>query len=544
MRRLLAVSVTVLLGLGLAPAIATAEPAATGSAVIRPVRACGDLVRDYPIPGAATHVTSATVVPAGAEPEHCAVQGLVEPAVRFVLRLPTTTYRGRYLQYGCGGFCGMIFPTPFPDCGPRVGDLAVAATDDGHVGQGPFPPTDGTWAANNQAARDDFNFRAPHAVSVANKRIIAAFYGAPPAVSYFSGCSNGGREALLLAQRYPTDFDGIIAGAPANTWQALLAYQAWIARANTGSDGAPVITAAKLPALAAAVLAACDRVDGLADGQIDDPRRCRFDPATLRCPGADAPTCLTPAQVEAARKLYAGPTDARGNRLYPGWQPFGSELAWNAWIIPDPTFGPAIATALADNGLRYLMYPIGTPHSSLARFRFTVGELLRLTPEGVRANAMSPDLSAFHRAGGKLIIWHGWSDQAIPPVGTIDYYDRLVDRNGGLRETQRFARLFMVPSIAHCAGGGTLTEFDPIRELVNWVELGRAPDRAIATGRDAAGNVTRTRPVFPYPLRATYDGSGSIDDAANFVPSRPTPTRDRIDWAGEFLYRLPGPVAH
>ncbi|HET9143179.1 tannase/feruloyl esterase family alpha/beta hydrolase [Actinophytocola sp.] len=540
--RWLAVVFAVLVGLGLAPAVATADPAAQQA--IRPVRACGDLVGDYAIPGSAAHVTAASVVPAGAEPEHCAVQGFVDPAVRFVLNLPTTTYRGRYLQYGCGGFCGMFFPTPFPDCGPRVGDLAVATTDDGHVGQGPFPPADGSWGADDQAARDDFTFRAPHVVSVANKRIIAAFYGAPPAVSYFSGCSNGGREALLLAQRYPTDFDGIIAAAPGNVWTGLIGYQAWIARANTNPDGTPVITAAKLPALAAAVLAACDRLDGLVDRQIDEPRACRFDPATLRCPGADAPTCLTPTQVEAARKLYAGPTDARGNRLYPGWQPFGSELAWDGWIIPSEFTGPQpLATALADNYLRYLGYPIGTPHSSLDRFRFTVAEQLRLLPEGVKANAMNPDLSAFRRAGGKLIIWHGWSDQAIPPVGTIDYYDRLVERSGGLRETQRFARLFMVPSIAHCQGGGTLTDFDPIRELVDWVELGRAPERAIATGRDAAGNVTRTRPVFPYPLRARYDGAGSIDDAANFGPSRPAPTQDRIHWAGELQYRLPGPVA-
>ncbi|HEU5475382.1 MAG TPA: tannase/feruloyl esterase family alpha/beta hydrolase [Actinophytocola sp.] len=545
MRSWLLAILTLLVGLGVVPAAASADPGSRAdTGPIRPVRACAELVRDFAIPGAATHVTAATVVPAGAEPEHCDVRGFVEPAVNFQLRLPTASYRGRYLQYGCGGFCGLIFPTPFRDCGPRVGDFAVAATDDGHVGEGPFPPSDARWAANDQAARDDFNFRAPHVVSVASKRIIAEFYGKPPVASYFDGCSDGGREALLLAQRYPTDFDGVIAGAPAGMWSPLLLYQAWIARANTDAAGGPVITAAKLPALSAAVLAACDGVDGLTDGQIDDPRGCRFDPATIRCAGADAPTCLTPAQVDAARKLYAGPTDARGTRLYPGAQPFGSELAWDGWIIANPLFGPEpAATGLADNYLRYLGYPIGTPHSSLAEVRFSTGELLRLTPEGVDANAMGLDLSAFRRAGGKVILWHGWADQGIPPAGTVDYWDRLVDRNGGLRDTQRFARLFMVPAVFHCAGGTTLTEFDPLRELVDWVELGRAPERVIATGRDAAGNVTRTRPVFPYPLRAAYDGSGSIDDAANFVPSRPARSDDRIRWAGEFLYRLPGPVA-
>ncbi|HEV2782301.1 MAG TPA: tannase/feruloyl esterase family alpha/beta hydrolase [Actinophytocola sp.] len=524
------------LGLAVMPT-AAAEPAGS---VIRPVRPCAELVRDFAIPGAPTHVTAAAEVPAGAEPAHCEVRGFVEPAVQFQLRLPIDSYSGRYLQYGCGGFCGIIFPTPFPDCGPRAGDFAVAATDDGHPGDG----IDGRWAADNQAARDDFFFRAPHVVSMAAKRIIAAFYGSPPRQAYFNGCSTGGREALLLAQRYPTDFDGIIAAAPASYHGPLAAYQAWLARSNTAADGTPIITAAKLPALHDAVLAACDRVDGLADGQIDDPRACRFDPGAIRCAGPDQPSCLTPAQVDAARKLYAGPTDGHGNRIYPGWEPYGSELGWAGWIVALPELGAPISALLADNYLRYIGYPIGTPHSSLAEFRFTVRELLRLTPEGVKANAMSLDLTAFRRAGGKLILWHGFADFAIPPNSTLDYYDRLVRHNGGLRATQEWARLFMIPGLYHCEGGDRLTEFDAVREIVAWVERGAAPDRIIATGRDAQGTVTRTRPVFPHPLRARYDGTGSIDDAANFVPARPaSPPRDTIRWPGEFLHFIPGPVA-
>jgi hypothetical protein len=525
--------------LGLVPGLAEAAPAAAGS-VIRPVRPCADLVRGFDIPGAATRVTSATVVPAGAEPAHCDVHGVVAPAIQFQLRLPTETYGGRYLQYGCGGFCGFINPSPFPDCGPKVGDFAVAATDDGHVGVGPFPPVDGTWAANNQAARDDFFFRAPHALSKAAKRIIAAFYGSAPRRSYFSGCSNGGREAMLLAQRYPTDFDGIIAGAPAINFGPLVGiYETWLVRSNTSASGEPIITAAKLPALHDAVLAACDGLDGLVDKQIDDPRGCRFDPATLRCPGADAPSCLTQAQVDAARRLYAGPTDEHGRRLYPGWQPFGSEPAWEGWIIPSPQFGNlAVAAELGDNYLRYLGYPIGTPHSSLADFRFTAPELHRLTPEGRKVNALSLDLDGFRRAGGKLIIWHGQADQGIPPASTVDYYARLVDRVGGLRETQAFARLFMVPGIFHCGGGANLATFDPTRELVAWVEQDAAPQRVIATGP------TRSRPVFPYPLVARYDGSGSIDDAANFVPARPAGRLPEIiPWVGSYLHHIPGPVS-
>ena len=542
--RLLSAGLVTLAIAGFAPGTATA----TVDSPVRPVLACGDLVRGYALPGAATHVTSAAIVDAtGTDPQYCGVRGYVEPAVQFELRLPTRTYAGRYLQYGCGGFCGLVNPPVFADCGlPHGGDVAVAATDDGHVGRTPTVVDDGSWGANDQAARDDFEFRAPHVVSRASKAIIRAFYGAPPKKSYFTGCSDGGREGLLLAQRYPADFDGVVAGAPANYWSPLLEFQAWLARVNTAADGAPILTAAKLPALHAAVLAACDRLDGLTDGQLDDPRACHFDPATLTCPpGADTPTCLTPAQVAATRKLYSPPTDGHGTLLYPGGEQPGSELSWAGWIIPTPeTGGVAFARSLADNYLRYLGYPIGAPASTVDTFAFTKREFDRLTPVGVRYNAMSLDLSAFQRRGGKLVLWHGWADEAIPPAGTLDYYQRLTQRSGGLAGTQQWARLFMVPSLYHCGGGTTLTEFDPLRELVEWVERGTAPTVVTATGRDDTGAVTRTRPVFAYPQRAVYDGTGSVDDAANFRPAPPaSPPHDLVTWAGNGLHALPGPVA-
>jgi Tannase and feruloyl esterase len=555
-----------MVGLTLVPGGAAAEPAAPGS-VIKPVVPCEQLVRSFDIPGARTTVTSATPetekkpeAETKGEPAHCDVKGVIEPsAVHFQLRLPTTTYTGRYLQYGCGGLCGVISPTPFPNCGPSAGDAAVAATDDGHDGPDGLPPkfavVDGSWAANNQAARNDWSYRAPHVLSLASKHIINAFYGAPPRHSYFSSCSNGGREALLLAQRYPKDFDGIIAGTPGAGYIAPLfgVYQAWLSRSNTGSDGASIITFERLPALHAAVVAACDRLDGLVDGQIDDPRACQFDPGTVQCaPGTDAPTCLAPAQVEAARKLYAGPTDANGHRLYPGGQSRGSELAWDLWIVPPSWVPPEVppeqrpswtmATLLAKNYLSFVGYPIGKAHSSLAEFQFTVGEFHRLQWEGVKSNAMSLDLREFQRSGGKLILWHGWGDPGIPPSSTLDYYQRLWQRSGGLRETQEWARLFMVPTMYHCDDGGyRLEAFDPVPELVAWVERGQAPERIIATGTKPA---PRSRPVFPYPLRAQYDGNGSIDDASNFVPAQPTaPPRDTIDWVGTYLHDIPGPRA-
>ncbi len=540
--------------LGLALLIAAgstlvSSAATAGEATIQPVKTCADLVRTYDLPGAVTHVTAATVVPATAtEPENCDVRGYVEPAVQFQLRLPTTTYAGRYLQYGCGGFCGGVTPPPFTDCGlPHGRDVAVAATDDGHVGKTPLVFDDGKWAENNQAARDDFAFRAPHVVSRASKRVIESFYGAPPKKSYFSGCSDGGREALLLAQRYPDDFDGIVAGAPAGYWSPLLGvYQTWLAKVNTGADGKPILTAGKLPALHAAAVASCDRADGLKDGAIDDPRACRFDPGTLACPpGTDNDGCLTAAQVGATKKIYAPPTDERGRKLYPDGQTVGSELSWYGWTIPSPDFGGVSAAfSLADNYLKYMAYPIGTPHSSVEKFAFTAREFDRLTAEGVDSNAMSTDLREFRRSGGKLVIWHGFADQAIPAAGTLDYYQRLTRASGGPAATQSWARLFMVPGLNHCAGGDKLTEYDPLRDLVAWVERGTAPDRTIAAGRDADGKITRTRPVFPYPLRAKYDGSGSIDDAANFVPAPPLrPVDDIVSWAGNDLYGKPGPIA-
>jgi hypothetical protein len=534
-------------GLTLSPSSAGASSSSDGLA---PVRRCTDLRQVFEIPGARTHVETAEEVAAsGSTPAYCEAQGFVEPAVGFKLRLPLETYAGRYLQYGCDGLCGVIQDPAIRGCGPQGGDLAVASTNDGHVGQGGFPfnITDGTWAANNQAARDDYFFRGPHVVSVAAKRIISTFYGAPPRRSYFSGCSTGGREGLLLAQRYPHDFDGIVAGSPVNVMGPLIGlYHAWLATMNVRPDGTPVLTAAKLPALHNAVLAACDRLDGLTDEQIDDPRACHYDPAALRCPaGTDNDRCLTPAQVSIVRQLYRGLTDSHGVRLYPGWESRGSELAWNGAIIPDPVYGSFLAP-LPDNYLKYVGYPIGTPHSSVADIRFTVTELRRLTPEGVKGNAMSLDLSAFRRAGGKLIIWHGWDDQTVPAVGTVDYYDRLTKANGGRAATQKWARLFVVPTKYHCQlGGYKLTDLDPVPALIAWVERGDTPDRIVATGIDPNTQaVVRTRPLFPYPLRAAYDGTGSIDDATNFVPAAPLrSTTDTIPWAGTDLYYRPGPVA-
>jgi hypothetical protein len=495
------------------------------------------------IPGAPTRVTSATLVAAtAATPEFCDVRGYVAPQVQFDLKLPTKTWQGRYLQSGCGGFCGAVGSPSFPTCDLQPGgDFAVAATDDGHVAGG----TDGLWGVNDQQLRVDFGSQAPHVLSLAAKAIVKAFYGVGPRFSYFQGCSDGGREALIEAQRFPGDFNGIVAGAPANIWAPLLAESlAWNARANMDANGNQVLTASKLPALHDAVIKACDGLDGLVDGQIDDPRACRFDPASMRCPsGVDQPTCLSPAQVETVRKLYAGPTDSAGRRLYPGGEPFGSELAWVPWVVTPPGF-QSLDSGFSDSYLKFLGFPIGQPASSLADFQFTVAEFDRLRAAGQLYNATNADLTAFRQRGGKLIIWHGWADPAIAPDGTPTYYEAVQDRMGGLQAVQRFARLFMIPTVYHCAGTygtGTAVRFDFVNPITHWVEQGTAPDQVVVTHTDQTGAVVRTRPVFAYPRQARYTGTGSIDDAANFVGVTPSPVpADDVRWVGNDLFNAGG----
>jgi feruloyl esterase len=550
--------VTVLLavvGLATASAAATAPagaPPAAGPVAavphIAPVLGCADLVQSGPpgrpgvpdfeaLPGAPTRITAGTVVPAaGPTPAYCDVQGYVAGQVHFELKLPTSSWQGRYLQTGCGGFCGAINSPDFPACDAQLGgDFALAATDDGHTAGNPF---DALWAATDEQLHIDFGYRAVHVTAVAAKAVITAYYGVAPRFSYFNGCSDGGREALMEAQRFPHDFTGIIAGAPA-LYMAYLGAEAtaWVARANTDAAGNRILTADKIPALHAAVLAACDGRDGLVDGQLDDPRGCRFDPGSIRCPaGADRPDCLTPTQVAVVRTLYATPTDPHGRLLYPGGEEPGSEASWAGplpWITAPPGV-PAFGAVAADNYLRYLAFRAGQPGIPLDRWQFTAAMFNSLRTESQVIDAPDPDLRAFRDAGGKLILYHGWADTLIPPRGTLAYYQDLRDRMGGLAAVQRFARLFMFPGVFHCTGGGPSPDVsDLVLQLVGWVEAGAAPARTIAVQTDAAGHVTRTRPVFAYPTRTRYSGAGSIDDAANFVPV--TPARapdDHLPWLG------------
>ncbi|GAA2212497.1 tannase/feruloyl esterase family alpha/beta hydrolase [Nonomuraea monospora] len=453
-------------------------------------------------------IHSATVVTTGAPAPYCDVRGTIAPADTIVLRLPLNGWTQRYMQTGCGGLCGnaSINYGQAATCPPDTdGTVAGATTDMGHQGQ-----NDGSWAAGNPQAQIDFAYRGVHVTSQAAKAIIAVFYGRPPAYSYFTGCSDGGREALMEAQRHPGDFDGIAAGAPANNMVVQNTFHhAWNVLTNIDGNGAYILLAGKLPLIHNAVLAACDGRDGLRDGVLDDPRTCDFDPATLVCAaGQDPASCLSPAEAGVVRRLHDGAVDERGRRLEPAVaHEWGSELAWTLFV-------PAAQGQHTEVHRRVVL-----EHRAVLQLP-------------VYLSAMDPDLDRFQRGGGKLLLWHGWNDQHIAPRGTLAYYDALRETMGA-RTADRFARLYLFPGVAHCGGGEGPNTFDVLTPVMAWVESGRQPGKIVASNASAG----RTRPVYPYPQVARYDGTGSTDDAANFVPRTPRPEpRTDLRWLGERLY--------
>lgn len=481
-----------------------------------------------------TRLTSATLVTDTDKQPYCRVEGYIAPQIHFAVHLPTEGWNQRYLQNGCGGYCGTLASPDDIDsaagCVPAEdGAFVRASTDGGHTA----PFDDGMWAVDNPQAQVDLGYRAVHEVAVASKRIIAEFYGQPPRYSYFTGCSDGGREGLMEAQRYPEDFDGIIAGAPANIWSALNGiFQPWVIGANKDPDGGYVITPDKIPALHRAAIEACDRIDGLEDGIIDDPRACDFDPGVIECPaGTDRPDCLTAEQVAAARRIYSAPAGPDGRALYPGSMPVGSEEPWAEGITAPPG-QRAIAEGYASYR-RYLDRDVAVD-SNMKDWQIDAAELAELRAGlGTIYDSTDPDLTEFGERGGKLVLWHGWADQAIPPHGTIAYWDAVADAVGGSAERDEFVRLYMIPGFYHCFGGD-FDQFDFLTPVMNWVERDAAPEEVIGwTEEDGA--VTRSRPLYPYPAVASYDGVGDPNEASSFSPAAPAESfDDAYEWAGEF----------
>ncbi len=465
-------------------------------------------------------ITLATALPAGKftpprqnapidAPAFCRVAGLIAPEIHFELWMPLQ-WNHKLLAVGNGGLAGSINYRQMAE--PLQRGYATSSTDTGHEGAG----SDASWALGHMQRVIDFAHRSVHAMAEADKAILAAFYGAQPAHSYFSGCSQGGQEALIEAQRYPRDFDGIIAGDPANFWTHNQISHLWMV---TVTQGDRYIPAGKIPVLAAAVNQACDALDGIKDGVLNDPRRCHFDPETLLCRSGDAPSCLTAAQVDAVRKIYQGP----GAQIYPGLLPGGEDGpgGWGLWITgPRPGAGEHAAL-----GLPFFQYIVfEDPNWDFRTFQFETApgfdNDVQFTDDKLAAifNATDPDLSAFRANGGKLIQYHGWSDPDITPLNSINYYESV---SKTMPDTGGFYRLFLVPGMQHCQGGPGPSKFDMVGALEQWVEHGAAPDQVLASHVSAAGVVDRTRPLCAYPMEARWNGTGSTDDARNFVCAAP-----------------------
>jgi feruloyl esterase len=363
----------------------------------------------------------------------------------------------------------------------------------------------------------DFAYRSHHETAAAAKALAQAFYGRAPEHSYFIGCSSGGYEGLMEAQRFPADYDGIVAGAPANNFTRLMAgdFDGVLAVLKSPASNLPP---GALGLLYRGVLAACDSADGLADGVIDDPRRCAFDPATLSCARhQDGSACLTEPQVEAARRLYSGVKDpVSGAQLYPGLAR-GSEPFW-------PHRDPANPFPIPLSYYKWLVF--ADPNWDWKTFDWKRPEDLQAHQRAEAKfapilNATNPDLREFRRRGGKLLQYHGWNDQLIAPENSINYYESVEKLSSSAAETQSFYRLFMAPGMTHCGGGTGPNTFDMQAALEQWIEHGVAPDRVIAT-RAINGVVDRSRPLCVYPKVATYTGSGDTNEAANFVCKDPS----------------------
>jgi len=468
-----------------------------------------------------TNLLSATVVPAAGDvPEYCRVLGYVRPAINFEIRLPTSNWNGKFYMAGCGGCCGKLrsdsdFILDIKRALRR--QYAVSMTDGGHWGENIF---DTRWGYHNRLAEIDDGYRAVHETARVTKAIIEVFYHKAPAQSYFGGCSSGGRQGVMEALRYPKDFDGIISDAPVLDVTGVVLHFAWVGRANTGPDGKNLLTLADTKRIGKAVYEACDHLDGLKDGLIGDPRACRFDPSTLACAGGKSADCLSAQQVDALKALYQGPKDSGGRQLYPGL-PLGSEPYWGYWHTGQTSdASDDLFPRFGEGFLRYLSFEEDPGE------RYTVADLdfdrdpPRLAAMGKVYNATDPDLDAFRRRGGKLLMWHSWADAGPSPMKSIAYYEAVEGRVGGRDSAQAFFRLFMVPGMDHCGVGKgpgiSDAGYDPLTALERWVEHKEAPASLLMTKTDSAGKVLWTRPACPFPQRAVYKGQGDRNAATNF----------------------------
>jgi feruloyl esterase len=460
-------------------------------------------------------------------PAFCRIGGVIKPSsdsnIHFEVWMPEAGWNGKFRAAGNGGFAGSI---NFGEMAAALRDgFATASTDTGHSGSS----VDAGWALGHPEKIIDFGYRAIHEMTVNAKAILQAFYGQAAQRSYFASCSNGGRQALMEAQRFPEDYDGILAGAPANYWTHLLTAGFFTVEAPMVKDPANYIPAGKVPAINGAVLAACDAQDGLKDGILNQPVGCHFDPATLLCQGAESDSCLTGPQVATLKKIYAGARNAQGKQICPGSTPGGEDGpgGWPTWITGTAA-GQSLGYKFGIGFFRNMVFDNASwepGDSNLeAAMKAADAKMAHLL------NATDANLKPFQAHGGKLILYHGWSDAAIPPLNAVNYYTSVVSAMPG---TENFVRLYMVPGMQHCADGPGPSRFgqfgifkagdvehDISSALEAWVEKGIEPRQIIATKYlkdNPASSVEMTRPLCPYPRIARYNGAGDPKDAANFT---------------------------
>ena len=516
------------------------------------------------IGGAGSKIVSATEVDRNGG-RVCEVEGLLAPTIGFKVALPVDGWTQRYLQIGCGGLCGSInLEVGAADgCIPLgANGFVLAATDMGH--QGPAPDF-----GRDHQKRIDFAYRGVHLTALAAKELIKTYYGQSEKYAYFNGCSDGGREALMEAQRYPQDFNGIIAGAPAMMFQFQNSlHHGWLAASNTGDDGKPIITAPRLPLLHKAVIEACDGLDGQIDGLISDPRLCHFDPKRIECAAgsSDTTSCLTPKETEVIAKFYEGPRDPQtGEHLTVGEVQYGSELAWAGVFVPESTDKPIFSTIIAMGALQNLIFAEDpSADFSLKDLRFERATVELLKARHPLFDATNPDLSAYRQNGGKLILWHGWSDEHISPLTTIAYHEALV-KTMGAKTAAQFERLYLLPGVYHCGKGEGPSAVDFLTSMMNWVEGGRAPESIVTrtptdNGNDfgqptsgpkatqakadkPAATAIKQRPVYPYPAVARLRDVARPELATSYVRGKPLHNRPTPAWIGQAFFEPYSPSA-
>jgi len=575
-------------------------------AVVKPVMECQELAKTILRDAVGADVSLEASVADTPKGQFCHVTGVIAPAIHLEVDLPAGRWTQRLLQVGCGGLCGMINASigNAGGCEPALnGEFVVAATDMGHQAQ-MGSPGEGNFAEDPQK-RIDFAYRANHLTALTAKALIKHYYGQPQKFAYFSGCSDGGREAMMEAERFPEDFDGISAGAPAMYFQVQNSLNhAWTQAVNTRMDGTKILARAKLEVLHAAVMEHCDALDGVKDGLLSDPRACHVDRKWVECsaPVADAAKCLTSEEWTAASKLYMGATDAKGVHFLPGgWQP-GSELQWGGGMpgggmpprpagggnaagggMPGPPPGapagqsgpngpgpgPGPGTPGGQRGgmvasMAPVVFPVATSaDTNLAAYPFTMEQYTRAKELHALNDATDTDLRPFAKHGGKLIMYHGWSDTSIAPLITVAYYT-AVQRDMGAADADKFLRLFMIPGMGHCGGGDGFPQFDTLSALMTWVEGGKAPAMLVANkvapgqsmgGPDGRGGRSQTapyaresqpavasRPIYPFPQIAHPIGD-AISKAADFSAA-PSDVHGPItqEWVGLELLSPTAPV--